>query len=198
VGVSKKGLISNIFAIERKEERENISKWDKHGNKMLLWHGTKAENMVGILQTGFRISPPEASQTGNHFGKGLYFADNFSKSYQYTHNYSNHYYYHNQKKKMPKKYLLLCEVALGKMKEVSQLDYNNKSYGENIPGKEFHSIKALGNNGPDMAKSIYLSSGCIIPLGNIVNYNQQSNLQGGMARNGYSLQHNEYIVYDTT
>jgi hypothetical protein len=56
-----KGLISNIFAIERREEREKISSWDKHGNKMLLWHGTKAENMVGILQTGFRISPPESS-----------------------------------------------------------------------------------------------------------------------------------------
>lgn len=136
LGFPIKGLISNIFAIERREERENISKWDKHGNKMLLWHGTKAENMVGILQTGFRISPPESSQTGNLFGNGLYFADMFSKSYNYTHNY-NYGYRNKPNSKKPKKYVLLCEVALGKMKEVSTLDYSVKNYNQDIPGKQF-------------------------------------------------------------
>lgn len=134
-----KGLISNIFAIERRDERENISKWDKHGNKMLLWHGTKAENMVGILQTGFRISPPESSQTGTLFGNGLYFADTFSKCYNYTHSFG--YYNYNrrnrQNAKKPKKYVLLCEVALGKMKEVASLDYSVKNYNQDIPGKQF-------------------------------------------------------------
>ena len=80
-----KGLISNIFAIERKEERENISEYDKYGNKMLLWHGTTAANIVGILQTGFRIAPPDSNHTGSMFGRGIYFADMFSKSIGYTH-----------------------------------------------------------------------------------------------------------------
>jgi len=46
----------------------------------------------------------------------------FSKSYNYTHSYLSYNYhnYHNkQNAKKPKKYMLLCEVALGKMKEVS-------------------------------------------------------------------------------
>ena len=63
-------FIANIFAIERQDERENISKWEKYGNKMMLWHGTKPENLIGILQTGFRIAPPDVSRTGSLFGEG--------------------------------------------------------------------------------------------------------------------------------
>ena len=39
--------------------------------------------MFGILSKGLMIAPPEAVSTGNSFGKGLYFADKFSKSYSY-------------------------------------------------------------------------------------------------------------------
>ena len=63
-------MISAIYAIERKDERENISEWDDYGNKMLLWHGTKAENVMGIMQTGFRIAPSDAHNTGTMFGQG--------------------------------------------------------------------------------------------------------------------------------
>lgn len=34
-------------------------------------------------QTGLRIAPPEAPVTGYMFGKGVYFADMFSKSANY-------------------------------------------------------------------------------------------------------------------
>lgn len=50
--------------------------------------------------------------------------------------------------------------------------------------------------GPDLAKSIYLSSGCIVPLGSVINYDQQAGAGGFGMRN--NLQHNEFIVYDTT
>lgn len=200
-----KGLISNLFAIERKDERENISQWDTNGNKMLLWHGTKAENMVGILQTGFRISPPEAYSSGNLLGNGVYFADTFSKCYAYTHNHYSHYHgQQNNKIKKPKKYALLCEVALGKMKEITDI-YNNAGNGniaDGIPGKEFQSAKAVGATGPDFAKSIYLSNGCIIPLGPVTNY-QQNLVQQQMGGKGFghrynAVPNNEYVVYDTT
>lgn len=180
-----KGLISNIFAIERQNERDDISSWDKNGNKMLLWHGTSAQNIVGILQTGFRIAPPDSNHTGSMFGQGVYFADMFSKSIGYT----NRRYYgygHDKKKKPEKLYMLLCEVALGKMKEYTQSTEPPK----NIPSKKFQSVKGLGRTGPDMAKSIYLQNGCVIPLGSIINYPTNPNTW-------HSLNHNEYVVYNT-
>ena len=43
--------------------------------RMLLWHGSRLTNWVGILSKGLRIAPPEAPVTGYMFGKGVYFAD---------------------------------------------------------------------------------------------------------------------------
>ena len=50
---------------------------------MLLWHGSRLTNYVGILSQGLRIAPPEAPVTGYMFGKGIYFADMVSKSANY-------------------------------------------------------------------------------------------------------------------
>lgn len=36
---------------------------------MLLWHGSRLTNFVGILGQGLRIAPPEAPVTGYRFGK---------------------------------------------------------------------------------------------------------------------------------
>jgi hypothetical protein len=47
---------------------------------MLLWHGSRLTNWVGIISQGLRIAPPEAPSTGYMFGKGVYFADMSSKS----------------------------------------------------------------------------------------------------------------------
>lgn len=32
--------------------------------RMLLWHGSRLTNMVGILSSGLRVAPPEAPVTG--------------------------------------------------------------------------------------------------------------------------------------
>jgi hypothetical protein len=53
---------------------------------------------------GLRIAPPEAAGTGNLFGDGVYFADAFVKSWGYTGGTST-------------RFLLLSEVALGKIEE---------------------------------------------------------------------------------
>lgn len=78
-------------------------------HRMLLWHGSRLTNWVGILSQGLRIAPPEAPVTGymvshtphsvggmlsllpltplplpyHQFGKGVYFADMCSKSANY-------------------------------------------------------------------------------------------------------------------
>jgi poly [ADP-ribose] polymerase len=41
-------------------------------------------NFIGILSQGLRIAPPEAPPTGYMFGKGVYFADMFDKSFSYA------------------------------------------------------------------------------------------------------------------
>ena len=82
--------------------------------------------------------------------------------------------------------MFLCEVALGKMKEVTQAK-PFKSY----PNENFQSVKGIGRTGPDFAKSIYMSNGCMVPLGPVINYPQKTGQYLG-------LSHNEYIVYDTS
>ena len=70
---------------------------------MLLWHGSRLTNFVGILSEGLKIAPYEAPMTGYMFGKGIYFADVVSKAANYC---------------LPSRInnvglMLLCEVALG-------------------------------------------------------------------------------------
>lgn len=50
----------------------------------LLWHGSRSENWMSILRTGLLLRPANAVITGKMFGYGIYFADQFSKSLNYT------------------------------------------------------------------------------------------------------------------
>ncbi|GAB3552491.1 WGR domain-containing protein [Spirosoma fluminis] len=50
----------------------------------LLWHGSRSENWLSILKTGLVLRPANAVITGKMFGYGIYFADQFSKSLNYT------------------------------------------------------------------------------------------------------------------
>jgi poly [ADP-ribose] polymerase 2/3/4 len=48
------------------------------GNRMLLWHGSRMSNFVGILSQGLRIAPPEAPVTGYMFGESVRFVSRAS------------------------------------------------------------------------------------------------------------------------
>ena len=50
----------------------------------LLWHGSRSENWLSILETGLVLNPARAVITGKMFGHGLYFATSFQKSLNYT------------------------------------------------------------------------------------------------------------------
>jgi poly [ADP-ribose] polymerase len=50
----------------------------------LLWHGSRNENWLSILKTGLVLRPINAIITGKMFGYGLYFANEFSKSLNYS------------------------------------------------------------------------------------------------------------------
>jgi len=80
---------------------------------MLLWHGTKAANILGIMQTGFRIAPLGTYRSGNNLGDGIYFTDRFGKATNYSDikqwNYDGKEEY---------AYIFLCEVMLGNCKKI--------------------------------------------------------------------------------
>ncbi|CAJ0571347.1 unnamed protein product, partial [Mesorhabditis spiculigera] len=73
-------------------------------NRTLLWHGSNVVNYCGIFTQGLRIAPKEAAYiTGQAYGRGLYFSDNFNVSMGYC-----------RVKADEEPLILLCEVALGK------------------------------------------------------------------------------------
>lgn len=112
--------MKNIFKIGKIGESEVYnSKFDNMKNHTLLFHGSKVFNFLGILANGLKISPSEAPQTGNSLGKGIYFADDFSKSHAYCDYFE---YTDNKLKQIRNKYMLICEVALG---NIYEYDFNN-------------------------------------------------------------------------
>ena len=74
-------------------------------NHRLLFHGSALQNFIGILSQGLRIAPVEAQHTGNLFGRGLYFADMFSKSAGYSRR--------NYQSGSSSYLMLICEVVVG-------------------------------------------------------------------------------------
>ncbi|XP_063074541.1 poly [ADP-ribose] polymerase 2 [Engraulis encrasicolus] len=163
--------VLDMFAVDRAGESDHFLS-GMH-NRMLLWHGSRLSNWVGILSQGLRVAPPEAPVTGYMFGKGIYFADMSSKSANYC--------FTNQKNNVG--ILLLSEVALGDCNELLAADYNANRLP---PGK--HSTKGLGQTSPNPQNSVTMN-GTTVPMGPPV---KTSVGQGG----GYSLLYNEYIVYN--
>ena len=53
------------FAVDRENEGSRYQAFEKDPNRMLLWHGSRLTNFVGILSQGLRIAPPEAPVTGS-------------------------------------------------------------------------------------------------------------------------------------
>ena len=145
-----------------------------HGNRMLLFHGSRMSNYAGILSQGLRIAPPEAPVTGYMFGKGCYFADMSSKSANYCW----------ADRSNPKALLLLCEVSLGNSNELFHADYN----ADKLPKKK-HSVKGVGKTFSPPENYQKLEDGTIVPMG-------PATVDNDMQKKG-SLLYNEYIVYDT-
>ncbi|XP_026346319.1 poly [ADP-ribose] polymerase 2 [Ursus arctos] len=160
----------DIFEVEKEGEKEAFRE-DLH-NRMLLWHGSRLSNWVGILSHGLRIAPPEAPITGYMFGKGIYFADMSSKSANYC--------FASRGKDTG--LLLLSEVALGQCNELLEA---NPEAEKLLQGK--HSTKGLGKMAPSPASFITLN-GSTVPLG-------PASDTGILNPEGYTLNYNEFIVY---
>ncbi|KAB1202320.1 Poly [ADP-ribose] polymerase 2 [Morella rubra] len=142
--------INQIFRVSREGEAERFKKWQ----------------MIGL-----RIAPPEAPVTGYMFGKGVYFADMFSKSANYCY----------ASRDFGTGVLLLCEVALGGMAELQYAKYD----ADKLPKGKL-STKGVGRTAPDLSEAHELDDGVVVPLGMP---KEQQGQQG-------CLLYNEYIVYN--
>ena len=140
-----------IFKVQRKGEAEKIEPFLEHGNSRLLYHGSSLVNYLGILSQGLRIAPPEAPTTGYMLGKGVYFADMFSKS----HGYASQTFGSGKDSSL----LILCETALGNIKRMRVPEFV-----EDLP-EPHHSVQGLGREGPDYDFSIKLPNGIEVPCG---------------------------------
>ncbi|XP_020212076.1 poly [ADP-ribose] polymerase 1 [Cajanus cajan] len=164
--------LEEVFSLEREGEFDKFAPYrEKLGNRMLLWHGSRLTNFVGILSQGLRIAPPEAPATGYMFGKGVYFADLVSKSAQYCYT----------DKKNPVGLMLLSEVALGNVYELKKAKYMDK------PPEGKHSTKGLGKKMPLESEYAKWRGDVTVPCGKPVPSNVKSS----------ELMYNEYIVYNT-
>ncbi len=85
-------------------------KSQKIGNIKQHWHGTKASNLLSILQQGLIISPADATQcTGRMFGNGIYGSEQSTKALNYATNYWN-----PSGDSEMRVFMLLCDFAMGK------------------------------------------------------------------------------------
>uniref|UniRef100_A0A1X7UIB7 Poly [ADP-ribose] polymerase n=1 Tax=Amphimedon queenslandica TaxID=400682 RepID=A0A1X7UIB7_AMPQE len=164
--------VEQIFEVKRDKEEENFK---DVGNRQLLWHGSRLTNWVGILSQGLRIAPPEAPVTGYMFGKGVYFADMCSKSANYCF----------ATRLRSEGLLLLSEVSLGTPNELLSADYN----ADKLPAGT-QSVHGKGRMVPNPAYNHTLPDGCVVPLGTPID-------TGLTNTGGYTLNYNEFIVYDT-
>eukprot|EP00112_Aurelia_sp_Birch-Aquarium-sp1_P002057 Seg1224.3 transcript_id=Seg1224.3/GoldUCD/mRNA.D3Y31 product=Poly protein_id=Seg1224.3/GoldUCD/D3Y31 len=164
--------VQEIYRLEKEDEIKNFNDC---GNRLLLWHGSRLTNYVGILKQGLRIAPPEAPVTGYMFGKGVYFADMSSKSANYC--------YPSRSK--PIGLVMLCEVAIGKSRELLAADYE----ADKLPDG-YNSVKGLGKIAPDPDDQHNMVDGSVVPFG----VPKDTGVQNP---NGYTLNYNEYIVYNT-
>ena len=153
-----------IFKIERYGELEKSEDFNSANfpekdfcdvaNRRLLFHGSSLVNYIGILSQGLRIAPPEAPTTGYMLGKGVYFADMFSKSHAYA---SNRF-----GTGAASSLLLMCEVALGNQKKMWIPEFVEKL--EN----KFHSVHGVGQSGPNYDQSIIMPNGVEVPQGPVI------------------------------
>jgi len=163
--------VQQIFKLKKDDE---IKQFNDCGNRMLLWHGSRLTNYVGILKQGLRVAPPEAPVTGYMFGKGIYFADMSSKSANYC--------YPTRSRAVG--LVMLCEVAIGQPRELLAADYE----ADKLP-EGFHSVKGLGKTAPNGRQDHTMTDGTVVPLG-------KPKDTGVKNPDGYTLNYNEFIVYN--
>ena len=134
-----------------------------HLKTKLLYHGSRNENFLSILQTGLKIRPKGVQTTGSMFGDAIYGADLARKSIGYTS--LNGSYWANGSSN--KAYLAIFEFATGKEWDLLNgqrwQSWMSKIDESQVKAKGCNSVFAKG--GADLRNNeymIYNSNQCTI------------------------------------
>ena len=163
-------IITNIFEIIDKNENILINNNEK---RILLFHGTKTQNMLGILSKGLLIAPVESSSSGSRFGSGIYLSDNFQKCLSYCSG-------------GKKTYVLIVDTYLDKVFKI-----NKKNKFTNLKDLKAKGYNCLINNATShisFEDRIYFNNGMTIPTKFTI-----EEIEDGNAFQDYD---SEYVIYD--
>jgi poly [ADP-ribose] polymerase len=103
--------LRKVFKIRIPDERSRFETAKKqYGKECELFHGSKNCNVLSILKSGLIVPPVNSGVvTGRMFGNGLYFADNSSKSLNYSVG-----FWGGRSNKFSNSFLFLANVCMGK------------------------------------------------------------------------------------
>ena len=120
----------------------------------LLYHGSRNENFLSILQTGLKIRPKGVQTTGSMFGDGIYAANKARKSIGYT-SLRGSYWAGGSSNKA---YLAIFEFATGKEWKVldkqSWSSWMSRIDKQQVTSKGYDSVFAQG--GADLRNDEYI------------------------------------------
>lgn len=150
-----------VFKITNPETEKVFN--PNHLKTKLLYHGSRNENFLSILQTGLKIRPAGVATTGSMFGNGIYAANKARKSIGYT-SLKGSYWASGSSNKA---YLAIFEFATGK--EWRILDNSSYSYWmgriDEKQVKDNHCDSVFARGGADLRNDeyiIYNSNQCTI------------------------------------
>ena len=160
----------DVWGVDRQGESDRHKKFDKIGNRRLLWHGTNIAVVAPILTSGLRIMP----HGGGRVGSGVYLASMNQKSAGYTSIYGAKYVC-----------MFLCEGALGKCHLVTS-DGSHASSLKKAP-KGFDSVHAVGRFTPKSWSEMKIDGKSVeVP-------NNKKGHSSGVSSSFYD---DEFLVYD--
>lgn len=163
--------VVGVYRVTREGEPQRLASCEL-SNHWLLWHATRASNLLGILASGLEVQPLAQHWNGDPMAKGICLADRFEQGRSLCQADSQEH---------GSKYMLLCEVALGRTRDLDLGHTGNTEPGS--PGG-YESTRALGRWQPHPLGTVSWHS-CTVPLGRS---NKAEPLQS-------PLSYNEYVVY---
>ncbi len=142
-----------VVNMRTQEQFDTHMKKAEHKKVELFWHGSRNENWLSIMKAGLILRPANAVINGKMFGYGLYFADRFQKSLNYTSFYGSYWTGGSSNKG----FLALYDVHVGKQLKIKAHQnwcYQLSEGNLKKRGKNYDSLFAKG--GVDLRNNEYI------------------------------------------
>lgn len=142
-----------VTNIETQKQFDQFLSTAKDKKTELFWHGSRNENWLSIMKTGLVLRPANAVITGKMFGYGLYFADKFRKSLNYTSLRGSYWTNGSQ----DRGFLALYDVHVGKQMTIQKHQpwcYQLTADNLKKQGADYDSLFAIG--GADLINNEYI------------------------------------------